>query len=53
MCSITNCLIASVSESDSSPTSPKLKPPPNSLKYSFLGLDESLPAIIAFDLDWG
>jgi len=28
-----------------------LKPLPNSPKYAFLGLDESSPMVIAFDLD--
>ena len=46
LCSSTNCLIGFASKSDSPLTSLELKPLPNSLKYSFLGLDESLPMII-------
>ena len=34
-----------------SPPDLELKPLPNSLKYAFLGPDESLPVIVASDLD--
>jgi len=54
LCSATNCLLAStfISESVSRPASLELKPFPDSLKYSFLGVDESLHVIITSDLDW-
>ena len=48
LCSATNCLIAFSSDSDSPVTSFGLKLLPNSLRYSFLGLDESLPMISCF-----
>ena len=53
LCSTDNYLIvfASASETISPPSSLKLKLLLNSLKCLFLGLDESLPIIIAFDLD--
>jgi len=35
-----------------SPVDLELKPLPDSLKYAFLGPDESLTDIIASDLDW-
>ena len=41
----------SASESLSPPTSLKLKPLPDPLKYLLLGPDESLHVIIATDLD--
>ena len=54
LCSITDCLLIAVSKSAAESVSPvalELKPLPDSLNYVFLGLDESLPVIIAFDLD--
>ena len=57
LCSTANCFIASAStsqsssESVSSPNALKLKPLLDSLKYLSLGPDESLPIIIASDLD--
>jgi len=52
LCSIIGYLIVStsksVSESISSPTSHELKPLPDSLKYSFLRPDKSLPVINSF-----
>ena len=52
--STVNCLLTAISESYfwiCFPPALKLKPLPNSLKYALLGPDESLPIIIAFDLD--
>jgi len=46
------CVISFVSEDDFPSASLNLKPLPNSLKYSSSGLDDSLPVIIASDLDW-
>jgi len=49
-----DCLLTAASEFTSesvSPPSLELKPLPDSLKYAFLGPDESLPVIIASDLD--
>jgi len=54
LCSTADCLLTIVSKSAAksvSPISLELKPLPDSLKYAFLGLDESLPVIIASDLD--
>jgi len=51
LCSSSKCVISSVLESDSLYAFLDLKPLPDSLKYSFLGLDDSLLIIIAFDLD--
>jgi len=44
-------LIASAFESAFALTSLELKPLPHSLKYAFLGLNESSPVIFASDLD--
>jgi len=55
LCSTIDCLVTATSESSfesASPLALELKPLPYSLKYTFLGPDESLPVIIAFDLDW-
>ena len=43
--------ISSISKFDSHFASLELKPPLNSLKYLFLGPDDSLPVMIASDLD--
>jgi len=54
LCSTADCLLTAISESATESVSPialKLKPLPDSVKYVFLGPDESLPVIIAFDLD--
>jgi len=55
LCSATDCLLATASESGTESVSPlvalELKLLPNSLQYSFLWPDESLLVIIAFDLD--
>jgi len=54
LCSTGDCLLTTVSESaaeSASPTTLKMKSLPASLKYALLGLDESLPVIIASDLD--
>jgi len=51
LCSDFACLIASAFEFESPHTSLELKPLPDGLKYAFLGPDESLPVIIAYDLD--
>jgi len=59
LCSSANCLLANASastseyasESVSPPTTLELKPPPDSLENSFIGPDESLPLIIASNLD--
>jgi len=54
LCSATSCLLAFGAESahwSISPPTIELKLHPNSLKYSFLGLGESLPVIIASNLD--
>jgi len=45
-----DCLLTTTSESVSPPAL-ELKPLPNSLKYAFLGPNESLPIIMASDLD--
>jgi len=53
-CSTANCLHTTVSESSTESVSPpalELKPFSDSLKYAFLGSDESLPIIIASNLD--
>jgi len=50
LCSTADCLLTIVSESVS-PVALELKPLPDSLKYAFLGPDESVPIIIVFDLD--
>jgi len=55
LCSAGDCLLTIVSKSTPefvSPLALKLKPLPDSLKYAFLGPDESLHVIIASDLDW-
>jgi len=52
LCSTVDCLLTTVSESATESISPvalKLKPLSDSLKYAFLGLNESLPVIIASD----
>ena len=52
--STTDCLLTAASESASKTVSPpalELKPLLDSLKYTFLGPNESLPVIIASDLD--
>ena len=52
--SIADCLLTAASESASETVSPpalELKPLPDSLKYAFLGPNESFPIIIASDLD--
>jgi len=54
LCSATDCLFPTVSESVHESVSPhalKLKPLLDSLKYAFLGPDESLCVIITSDLD--
>jgi len=54
LCSTADCLLTDVSISAAESVSPialELKPLPDSLKYAFLGPDESLPIIIASDLD--
>ena len=54
LCSAADCLLTLVSESaPESVSTPTLefKPLPDSIKYLFLGLDESLHAIISSDLD--
>jgi len=54
LCSTAICLLTAVSESMHESISPfalKLKPLPDSLKYAFRGPDESLPVIVASDLD--
>jgi len=54
LCFAADCLLTAVSKSTSEsifPSAFELKPLPDSLMYAFLGLDESLPAIIASDLD--
>ena len=54
LCSTVDCLLIATSESASETISPpafELKPPPDSLKYTFLGLNEYLPIIITSDLD--
>ena len=50
-CATCKCLIAST-YSDSPPTFLELKPSLESLKYSFLGPNESSPVIIISNLDW-
>jgi len=55
LCSTIDCLFTVVFESVAEsvfPVALELKPLPHSLKYAFLGSDESLPIIIASDLDW-
>ena len=52
--STANYLLTVVSESTSkfvSPPALELKPLPDSLKYAFIGPDDSLPVIIASDLE--
>jgi len=54
LCSAIECLLAAMSESVAKSVFPvafELKPLPNSLKYAFLEPHESLPVIIASDLD--
>jgi len=51
LCFASKCLTTSNNESDSPLTSLELKPLPESLKYSFLRPNESLPVIIASKLD--
>jgi len=54
LCSTADCLLTAVSESTAESISPvtlELKPLPDSLKYAFLGPDESSPTIITSDLD--
>ena len=51
LCSASECVISSTPEPDSPSASLDLKPLPDSLKYSFLGPDNSFPVIIASDLD--
>jgi len=54
LCSTANCLLTAISESmheSVSPSALKLKPLPDSLKYAFLGPDESLPVVVASNLD--
>ena len=48
--STADCLLTAASESAFPPTL-ELKPLPDSLKYAFLGPNESFPVIIASDLD--
>ena len=50
LCSTVDCLLPAASETVSPPTL-ELKPLPDSLKYAFIGPNESLPVIIASDLD--
>jgi len=49
LCFDSACLIASACQFESPHTFVELKPLPDSLKYAFLGPDESLPVIIASD----
>jgi len=52
--SATDCLFTVVSDSAPKSVAPptlELKPLLDSLKYAYLGPDESLPVIISFDLD--
>jgi len=54
LCSTADCLLAALSEFDTESVSPivlELKPLTDSLEYAFLGPDESLPVIIASNLD--
>jgi len=54
LCSTADYLLTVVSKSMHKSVSPpalELKPLPHSLKHAFLGLDESLPVIVASDLD--
>jgi len=54
LCSTADCLLGTISESTHESISPpylELKPLPDSLKYAFLGLNESLLVITASDLD--
>ena len=54
LCSITYCLLTVVPEPTAEVVSPvalELKPHPDFIKSTFLGLDESWPVIIASDLD--
>jgi len=54
LCSPADCLLIAVSESAAESVSLvalELKPLSDSLKYAFLGPDESLPVIIDSDLD--
>jgi len=53
LCSTADCLLTVVSESmheSASALALELKPLPDSLKYAFLGSDESLPITVASDL---
>ena len=50
LCSIVDCLLTAASESVFPPAL-ELKSLPGSLKYTFIRPDESLPIIIASDLD--
>ena len=50
LCSASQYVISSSSETDSPPISLELKHLPDSLKYSFWGTHDSLLAIIASDL---
>ena len=54
LCSTADCLLTAMSESVAESIFPvvvELKTLPDSLKYAFLGPNESLPAIITSDLD--
>ena len=54
LCSTADCLFTAVSESMHESVSPpalELKPLSDSLKYAFLGPNESLPVIVTSDLD--
>jgi len=54
LCSMANYLLASISEfayESVSSSALGLKPLPDSLKYAFLGPDDSLPVIITSNLD--
>jgi len=51
LCSASECAISSTFEHNSPSASLDLNPLPDSLKYSFLGPDDSFPVIIASDLN--
>ena len=54
LCSVADCLLIAMFESIAESVFPivlELKPLPDSLKYVFLGPNESLPIIIASNLD--
>jgi len=54
LCSTAACLLTAISEFATESVSPvalELKPLPDSFKYALLGPNESLPVIIASDLD--